>query len=120
MTQHITTFDRRKMRIRTKLRACSGGKPRLTVHRTNCHIYAQLICDINSKTLASASTLEGKEFGKIKVGCNRDSAAKVGELIAQRAVKAGFTDVVFDRSGYQYHGRIKSLADAARENGLKF
>ena len=120
MLQSMSSDDRRKTRIRSKLKKVSSGKPRLTVHRTNCHVYAQLISDSESKTIASASTLEATQFEGIKRGCNKESASKVGELIAKRALEAGVKEIVFDRSGYQYHGRVKALAEAARQNGLVF
>lgn len=105
-----------KMGIRKKISGTST-KPRLTVFRSNKEIYAQLIDDVNSKTLASASSVE-KSFSK--TGNKIDIAKSVGKLIAERAISVGIDSVVFDRSGYLYHGRVKSLADSAREGGLKF
>jgi large subunit ribosomal protein L18 len=93
---------------------------RLSVHRTNTHIYAQIIAETGDKVLASASTVEADVRKKIKNGGNVAAAAAIGKLIAEKAKKAGITTVAFDRSGYKYHGRIKALADAARENGLSF
>ena len=93
---------------------------RLSVHRTNTHIYAQIIAETGDKVLASASTVEADVRKKIKNGGNVEAAAAIGKLIAEKAKKAGITTVAFDRSGYKYHGRIKALADAARENGLSF
>jgi large subunit ribosomal protein L18 len=93
---------------------------RLSVHRTNTHIYAQIIAESGDKVLASASTVEADVRKKIKNGGNVEAAAAIGKLIAEKAKKAGITTVAFDRSGYKYHGRIKALADAARENGLSF
>ncbi len=93
---------------------------RLSVHRTNTHIYAQIIAETGDKVLASASTLEAEVRKKVKNGGNVEAAAAIGKLIAEKAKKAGITTVAFDRSGYKYHGRIKALADAARENGLSF
>jgi large subunit ribosomal protein L18 len=93
---------------------------RLSVHRTNTHIYAQIIADTGDKVLASASTVEAGVRKKVKNGGNVEAAAVIGKLIAEKAKKAGITTVAFDRSGYKYHGRIKALADAARENGLSF
>jgi large subunit ribosomal protein L18 len=90
------------------------------VHRSSKHIYAQVIDDVKGATLAAASSLEKDLRGSIKTGANVDAAKAVGKLLAQRAVEKGVTDVVFDRGGYLYHGRIKALADAAREGGLKF
>ena len=93
---------------------------RLTVHRTNTHIYAQIIAETGDKVLASASTLEAEVRKNVKNGGNVDAAAVIGKRIAEKAKAAGITTVAFDRSGYKYHGRIKALADAARENGLSF
>ena len=93
---------------------------RLSVHRTNTHIYAQIIAETGDKVLASASTVEADVRKKVKNGGNVEAAAANGKLIAEKAKKAGITTVAFDRSGYKYHGRIKALADAARENGLSF
>lgn len=105
-----------KMGIRKKING-TPTRPRLTVFRSNKEIYAQLIDDINGKTLASASSIE-KTF--TKEGTKIDIAKSVGKLIAERAISVGIDSVVFDRNGYLYHGRIKSLADSARQNGLKF
>lgn len=110
--------QRRKIRVRKKM----SGKPdcpRLAVFRSNCNISAQVIDDVKGVTLAAASTTEKAEREK-KGNSNRDGAKRVGSLIAERAKAKGITAVVFDRSGYRYHGRVKVLADAARENGLKF
>jgi large subunit ribosomal protein L18 len=93
---------------------------RLSVHRTNTHIYAQIIAETGDNVLASASTVEADVRKKVKNGGNVEAAAAIGKLIAEKAKKAGITTVAFDRSGYKYHGRIKALADAARENGLSF
>ncbi|HPX88062.1 MAG TPA: 50S ribosomal protein L18 [Methylophilaceae bacterium] len=93
---------------------------RLSVHRTNTHIYAQIIAETGDKVIVSASTVEADVRNKIKNGGNVEAAAAIGKLIAEKAKKAGVTTVAFDRSGYKYHGRIKALADAARENGLSF
>lgn len=93
---------------------------RLTVHRTNTHIYAQIIAETGDKVLASASTLEAEVRKSVKNGGNVDAAAVIGKRIAEKAKAAGITTVAFDRSGYKYHGRIKALAEAARENGLSF
>jgi large subunit ribosomal protein L18 len=93
---------------------------RLSVHRTNTHIYAQIIAETGDKVLASASTVEAGVRKKVKNGGNVEAAAVIGKLIAEKAKKVGITTVAFDRSGYKYHGRIKALADAARENGLSF
>jgi large subunit ribosomal protein L18 len=114
------SHERRKQRIRTKLRKVSAGRLRLSVYRSNCNIYAQIIDDEKSLTIAAASTIDSDVKKSIKNGSNKDAASAVGQLIAKKAVKAGIKDVYFDRSGYLYHGRVKALADAARENGLSF
>jgi len=111
----LSLFERRRRRVRTALRKRSGAKPRLSVHRTGRHIYAQIISDADGRTLAAASTL-----GADVSGANVDAAVKVGKDIAEAAVKAGVTTVVFDRGGFLFHGRVKALADAAREGGLEF
>ncbi|MGJ7922997.1 50S ribosomal protein L18 [Neobacillus sp. LXY-4] len=111
------TRKKRHARVRAKLSG-TAARPRLNVFRSNQHIYAQLIDDVNGVTLASASTLD-KDFGLESTG-NLEAAQKVGELVAKRAVEKGITSIVFDRGGYLYHGRVKALADAARENGLEF
>ncbi len=111
-------FLKRRMRVRNKLRKMGTGRPRLSIHRSNKNIHVQLIDDLAGKTLASASTLE-KALGVVGKN-NKDAAAKVGTAIAERAKKAGVEDVVFDRGGFLFHGKVKALADAAREGGLKF
>ena len=108
----------RARRVRARLKKVSAGRPRLSVFRSAKNIYAQIIDDGNGVTLAAASSLEG-EGDKAK-GSDKGAAAKVGERLAKRALEAGLKDVVFDRGGYIYHGRIKALADAAREAGLNF
>jgi large subunit ribosomal protein L18 len=108
---------KRHARVRAKLSG-TAARPRLNVFRSNKNIYAQLIDDVNGVTLASASTLD-KDVN-VESASNTDAAVKVGELVAKRAVEKGVKSVVFDRGGYLYHGRIKALADAARENGLEF
>ena len=115
---NLSLIDRRRRRVRTALRARSSGKPRLSVHRSGRHIYAQVIDDAAGTTLAAASTLD-KEL-KGKTGATRDGAAQVGKTLAERAKKAGVSKVVFDRGGFLFHGRVKALADAAREGGLEF
>ena len=114
----LSLFERRRRRVRTALKKRSGARPRLSVHRTGRHIYAQIIDDGEGKTVASASTLD-KEL-KGKANATRDGAAAVGKAIAERAKKAGVSAVVFDRGGFLFHGRVKALADAAREGGLEF
>jgi large subunit ribosomal protein L18 len=111
-------FERRRQRNRTQLRKKSVGRPRLSVHRTNQHIYAQIIDDVKGATLAAATTVE-KDL-RDDATSNIEAAAKVGKLIAERAKAAGVADVVFDRGGFLFHGRVKALADAAREGGLAF
>ena len=111
-------FDRREKRVRFDLKKKSHGKLRLSVFRSSKQIYAQIIDDIKGVTLVSASSLD-EEFKGAK-GTNKDAAAEVGKLLAARAVKAGIAEVVFDRGGYMFHGRVKALADGAREAGLKF
>ena len=111
----LSLFERRRRRVRTALKSRAGGKPRLSVHRTGKHIYAQLIDDKDGRTVAAASTLGGKSSG-----ANVDAAVQVGKDIAAAAKKAGVNTVVFDRGGYLFHGRVKALADAAREGGLEF
>ena len=114
----LSLFDRRRRRVRTALRDRSSGKPRLSVHRSGRHIYAQVIDDALGKTLASASTLDKDLKGK--TGATKDGAATVGKTVAERAKAAGVSRVVFDRGGFLFHGRVKALADAAREGGLEF
>ena len=109
----LTVFDRRRRRVRTTLKARAGGRPRLSVHRSGRHIYAQIIDDAKGHTVAAASTLG-------KAGANVAAAAEVGKTLAEAATKAGVTSVVFDRGGFLFHGRVKALADAAREGGLEF
>ena len=111
-------FQRRRMRVRSKLRKLANGKPRLSVFRSSKNISVQVIDDVNGVTLASASSLEAK-LGVVGKN-NIEAAAKVGAAIAERAKAAGVEDVIFDRGGYLFHGKVKSLADAAREGGLKF
>ncbi len=113
-------FERRKQRVRRQLKASGEGRVRLSVHRSSQHIYAQVIDDAKGHTVAAASTLEKDLKGKLKTGADKAAAAAVGKLLAERAVKAGVSKVVFDRGGFRYHGRIKALADGAREGGLSF
>jgi large subunit ribosomal protein L18 len=111
---------RRRRRNRHHLGKAGGGRPRLSVHRSGKHIYAQVIDDVAGKTLAAASTVDKDLRGKLKSGSNIAAAAEVGKLVAERAGKAGVKEVVFDRGGFIYHGRVKALAEAAREGGLSF
>ena len=113
-------FLRRKRRVRLKLRSNAGGRLRLSVFRSSKHIYAQVIDDAQGRTLAAASTADEAVGKDLKTGASIDAAKAVGVLIAQRALAAGIKEVVFDRGGYMFHGRIKALADAAREGGLSF
>ena len=112
------TAKRRAERTRLRLKGLANGRARLSVFRSAKNIYAQVIDDASGVTLASASTLEGAKDG-LK-GSDKDAAQRVGKLVAERALEQGVKDVVFDRGGYLYHGRIKALADAAREAGLNF
>ncbi|MCQ0970942.1 50S ribosomal protein L18 [Paracoccus sp. TK19116] len=111
-------FAKRRLRVRNKLRAQANGRPRLSVHRSSKNISVQVIDDLNGVTLASASTLE-KDLGLVGKN-NVEAAAKIGSAIADRAKKAGVEEVTFDRGGFLFHGKVKALADAAREGGLKF
>ncbi len=120
MVSPLTSFDRRKARVRRTLRRAQGTRPRLSVFRSSKNIYAQIIDDANGLTLAAASSIDAELKGSLEKGTNVAAAAEVGKLVAERALKAGIKDVVFDRGGYIYHGRIKALADAAREAGLNF
>jgi len=113
-------FERRKGRNRAQLRRAGGNRPRLSVHRSGQHIYAQVIDDAQGVTLAAASTVDKELRTKVKTGADKSAAGEVGKLVAERAVKAGVKAVVFDRGGYKYHGRVKALAEAAREAGLSF
>jgi large subunit ribosomal protein L18 len=113
-------YERRKTRTRNALSRSRGARPRLSVFRSNKHIYAQIIDDGTGKTLASASSLEKDLRADLKGGSDADAAVRVGKLVAERAVAVGIKDVVFDRGGYRYHGRVKALADSARESGLAF
>ena len=118
MSKGMSLFEKRRRRNRTALRARSGTRPRLSVHRSGKHIYAQVIDDAAGTTVASASTLEKDVRGTS--GANIDAATSVGKRVAEAAKAAGVTQVVFDRGGFLYHGRVKALADAAREAGLEF
>ena len=111
-------FLKRRLRVRNKLRKNADGRPRLSVHRSNRNISVQLIDDTRGVTIASASSLE-KELGVVGKN-NLEAAARVGKAIAERAIKANVTECYFDRGGFLFHGKVKALADAAREGGLKF
>ena len=113
-------FLKRAQRVRARLKRSGHGRPRLSVFRSSKHIYAQVIDDSAGRTVAAASTLDKGLKAEIKKGSDLAAAGAVGKLVAERAVKAGVKDVIFDRGGYIYHGRVKALADAAREAGLNF
>src|SRR3954452_9976806 len=115
---NLSLFDRRRRRVRTAIRARASGKPRLSVHRSGRHIYAQVIDDAAGKTVAAASTLDKDLRGK--TGATKDGAEVVWKTLCERAKAAGVSQVVFDRGGFLFHGRVKALADAAREGGLEF
>jgi large subunit ribosomal protein L18 len=120
MADSKALFARRQRRTRHALRQAAGDRPRLSVFRSGKHIYAQVIDDQKGTTLAAASSLDEGLKSKLKTGANKDAATEVGKLIAERAIAAGIKAVVFDRGGYQYHGRVAALATAAREGGLSF
>jgi large subunit ribosomal protein L18 len=117
---HQTTTERRAARVRRAVKAAANGRPRLSVHRSSKNIYAQVIDDANGVTLAAASTLDASLKGNLKTGADKAAAEAVGKLVAERAQAAGVKEVVFDRGRFIYHGRVKALADAAREGGLEF
>jgi large subunit ribosomal protein L18 len=117
MKSSAEKMRRRTQRTRARIRKLANGRPRLSVFRSSKHIYAQIIDDANGLTVAAASSLEQ---GKDSNGATVTAAEAVGKLVAERAKEKGLTDVVFDRGGYMYHGRVKALADAAREGGLNF
>jgi len=120
MSDRNALFARRQRRARYKLRQAGGARPRLSVFRSGKHIYAQVIDDRKGATLAAASSLDEDVKGKLKTGADKSAAVEVGKLIAARAIAAGVKEVVFDRGGYIYHGRVAALANAAREGGLSF
>jgi len=120
MSAFNDSFSRRTRRVRHSLKRAANGRARLSVFRSSKHIYAQVIDDSSGKTVASASSLDKDLKGALPKGSDTAAAEAVGKLLAERATKAGVKDVVFDRGGYIYHGRIKALADAAREAGLNF
>jgi len=120
MASRKEALARRASRVRRQIKAVANGRPRLSVHRSSKNIYVQVIDDVAGKTLASASTLDTDLRSSLKTGADTAAAAAVGKLIAERAVKAGVKDVVFDRGAFLYHGRVKALAEAAREGGLNF
>jgi large subunit ribosomal protein L18 len=120
MAKDNKTTNRRQARVRRSLRAHAYGKPRLTVFRSSKQIYCQIIDDALGRTLAAASSLEKAERDVLKTGATVESAKIIGQRIAERAAQAGISEVVFDRGAYIYHGRVKALAEGAREGGLKF
>lgn len=120
MLKQKKLFERRRDRERHRIGKVSGGRPRLSVFRSSLHIYAQIIDDVRGVTLAAASSLDPDLRKTMKNGANAAAAEAVGKLVAQRAKAAGVEAVVFDRGGYIYHGRVKALAEGAREGGLSF
>jgi len=114
------SIQKRAQRVRRQLKKVAGERLRLSVHRSSKNIYAQIIDDTKGHTVAAASTLDKDLKGSLKTGADIAAAAAVGKLVAERAVKAGVKEVIFDRGPYIYHGRVKALADAAREGGLSF
>jgi large subunit ribosomal protein L18 len=117
---HQTTTERRAARVRRAVKAAANGRPRLSVHRSSKNIYAQIIDDEKGLTVAAASTLDASLKGSLKTGADKAAAEAVGKLVAERALAAGVKEVVFDRGRFIYHGRVKALAEAAREGGLAF
>ena len=120
MSKAKTNFERRRRRVRLRLQDKAAGRLRLSIFRSSKHIYAQVIDDAKGHTVAAASTIDADVKGKIKTGADIAAAKEVGKLVATRALAAGVKQVVFDRGAYMFHGRVKALADAAREGGLSF
>ena len=120
MAKDLEAVVRRKAKVRRAIRAAANGRPRLSVHRSSQHIYAQVIDDQNGVTVASASSLEKDLRSSLKTGADTEAARVIGKLVAERAQAKGVTSVVFDRGAYIYHGRVKALAEGAREGGLQF
>ncbi len=120
MSAQVDLRQRRRERLRYQLRQKSVGRPRLSVFRSGKNIYAQVIDDVAGRTLAAASTLDASLRTELSTGADKSAASAVGKLVAERALAAGVTQVVFDRGSYLYHGRVKALAEAAREGGLSF
>jgi large subunit ribosomal protein L18 len=120
MAKNTVATDRRQARVRRAVKAAANGRPRLSVFRSSKQIYAQIIDDAKGVTIAAASTLEKDLKAKLKTGADIAAATAVGKLVAERAVKAGVKTIVFDRGAYMFHGRVKALAEAAREGGLEF
>jgi len=120
MSRKIELLDRRRARVRRAIRKAANGRPRLSVFRSSKQIYVQVIDDATGHTLAAASSLDKDLRARLKTGADKSAATAVGKLIAERALAAGVTEVVFDRGAYLYHGRVQALAEAAREGGLSF
>ncbi|MBO6894392.1 MAG: 50S ribosomal protein L18 [Roseibium sp.] len=120
MANSKQAFERRRDRVRRSVKKAANGRPRLSIFRSSKQIYAQIIDDAKGQTIVSASTIEKDLKGSLKTGADVAAAAAVGKLVAERASAAGVKQVVFDRGGYMYHGRVKALADAARKGGLEF
>jgi large subunit ribosomal protein L18 len=120
MATVIDRTIRRTAKVRRRVKRAAGERARLSVFRSSKHIYAQVIDDVKGETLVAASSIEKDMRGQLKTGANVDAAKAVGKLVAERAAAKGIKDVVFDRGGYLYHGRVKALAEAAREGGLNF
>ena len=120
MADKLALRDRRRKRLRYQLKVKGAGRPRLSVFRSGRHIYAQVIDDAAGRTVAAASSVEKDLRESLKTGADKDAAVTIGKLVAERALAAGVTAVVFDRGPFLYHGRVKALADAAREGGLNF
>ncbi len=120
MLQKQELFQRRRKRTRNRLRKLGAGRPRLSVFRSGKHIYAQVIDDEKGAVITAASSLEKVIRSDIRNGANKQAAGRIGKTIAERALAAGVKDVVFDRGAYKYHGRVRALAEAAREGGLNF
>jgi large subunit ribosomal protein L18 len=120
MATRKEALTKRASRVRRQIKKVANGRPRLSVHRSSKNIYVQVIDDVAGRTLAAASTLDADLRSSLKTGADVAAAAAVGKLVAERATKAGVTEVVFDRGAFIYHGRIKALAEAAREGGLSF
>jgi len=120
MTANLELRERRRDRLRFQLRKKAGGRPRLSVFRSGKHIYAQVIDDSSGRTLATASSLDKGLRAELRTGADKAAASAVGKLVAERALAAGVSEVVFDRGAYLYHGRVQALAEAAREGGLAF
>jgi large subunit ribosomal protein L18 len=120
MAKHLSAVERRQARVRRAIKSARGNRLRLSVHRSSKHIYAQVIDDAKGETVAAASSLEKAMRDDLKTGADVAAAKAVGTLVAERALAQGIRDVVFDRGSYLFHGRVKALADAAREGGLSF